>query len=247
MLCEWCVNLSETVSNSLQLLIMRSPTLKCTRTKHSVQLLCFHVVDKHTKYPLIRAVGWQQHGAKGNYRGDTLIIASWSPNHLSRLAASSGGPDTPLLQGNPTRSQPKIKSFPSTVVLPQALLPDGCVSPLRPPDQIHQPPQLTPLEAEEQQWHLRKRHSFQLLVPLTVFFWSPAKAHDHGWGSLVLQTLQKSVHLSTVPSLVSQILGYLNSTLSSCSSDPLWDEALRMRTTLKVSLQQYEQLRNIYG
>lgn len=44
------------------------------------------------------------------------------------------------------------------VVLPQALLPDGCVSPVWPPDQIHQPPQLTPLEAEEQQWHLRKRH-----------------------------------------------------------------------------------------
>lgn len=40
------------------------------------------------------------------------------------------------------------------------------------------------------------------------------------------------------PSLVSQILGYLNSTLSSDSSDPLWNEALRMRPTLKGSLQQ---------
>lgn len=82
------------------------------QNNRSVQLLCFHVADKHKQYPLIRAVGWQQHGAKGNYRGDTLILGSWSSNHLSRLAASSGGPDTPLLQGNPTRSQPKDKTFP---------------------------------------------------------------------------------------------------------------------------------------
>lgn len=142
-----------TGSSGLQLLIMRSQTFKCARINRSVQLLCVHVPDNHTKHPWIRAVGWQQHGAKGNYRGDILIIASWSSNHLSRLAASAGGPDTPLLQRNPTRSQAKDKVFPEYASsapgsTPRQICLNTC--PTRHPDQIHKPPQLTPLGVEKQ-------------------------------------------------------------------------------------------------
>lgn len=229
MLCEWCVNLSETVSNGLQLLIMRS-----------VQLLCFHVADKHTKYPLIRAVGWQQHGAKGNYRGDTLIIASWSPNHLSRLAASSGGPHTSLLQGNLTRSQPKDKIVPeygsSAAGSPprRMRLPSVAPWPDTPTTATDSPRGGGAAVAPAEETH----SSCSCPWPCSFGHRPRLMTTDEG--------LQYCIHCENLsiyplfhpPSLVSQILGYLNSTLSSDSSDPLWNEALRMRPTLKGSLQQ---------